>query len=100
MSAGPKDFSKAIRVAEKSAHELLPGLSDLQLEGVVVSGKDFEVTFSYYFGGQSPIELSHRAKKDGSLGLMAAMLTTRRTYKVFLVDKNTFNFRGFKAYKE
>jgi hypothetical protein len=93
------EFRKAIQVAEQSAQELLPGLSDLKLEGVVISGKDYEVTLSYYFSGQSPLELSHRSKKE-NINLIAAMMTSRRVYKVFLIDKNTFAFRGFKAYKE
>lgn len=99
MSAAAAGFGKAIQVAEESARELLPGLSDLKLEGVVISGKDYEVTLSYYFSGKSPLELSQRSNKE-SLGLIAAMMTTRREYKVFLVDKNTFAFRGFRAYKE
>ncbi|QEL64773.1 hypothetical protein OTERR_12970 [Oryzomicrobium terrae] len=99
MSVAAAGFGKAIQVAEESARELLPGLSDLKLEGVVISGKDYEVTLSYYISGQSPLELSQRSKKE-TLGLLAAMMTSRREYKVFLVDKNTFAFRGFRAYKE
>lgn len=99
MSVAAANFGKAIQVAEQSARELLPGLSDLKLEGVVVSGKDYEVTLSYYFSGRSPLELSQRGKKE-NLGLIAALMTTRREYKVFLVDKDTFAFRGFRAYKE
>ncbi|OED11484.1 hypothetical protein [Burkholderia sp. A2] len=99
MSVAAANFRKAIQVAEDSARDLLPELSDLKLEGVVISGKDYEVTLSYYISGQSPLELSQRSKKE-TLGLLAAMMTTRREYKVFLVDKSTFAFRGFRAYKE
>ena len=99
MSIAAANFEKAIQVAEQSARELLPGLSDLKLEGVVVSDKYYEVTLSYYFSGKNPLEISRRNKKEG-LSLIAAMMTARREYKVFLIDENTFAFRGFRACKE
>ena len=98
MSSIP-NFSRAINVAEESAEQLMPGVTQMKLEGVIVAGKYFEVTLSYFMAGRSPLELAGGRKKE-SIGIIASMMTSRREYKVFLVDKNTFAFAGFKAYKE
>jgi hypothetical protein len=59
------DFKRAIDVAEENARALLPGANELKLEGVIISGRDYEVTLSYYLTGKNPLELSG-GKKDGN----------------------------------
>ncbi|MFD2449890.1 hypothetical protein ACFSQE_16930 [Vogesella fluminis] len=51
------DFKKAISVAEENARELVPNARNFNLEGVIISGDNYEVTISYYLSGQNPLEL-------------------------------------------
>lgn len=97
---GMMDFKKAIAVAEKNAKELVPGAKDFTLEGAIVSGANYEITLSYYLNGMSPLELSGDGDEKNSIFRLAKLMGTRREYKVFIVDKNDFAFKGFKAYKE
>ena len=94
------DFKRAIDVAEKNARELVPGAREFTLEGAIVSGDDYEITLSYYLSGKSPLELAGGADEKSSLFKIAAIMGTRREYKVFIVDKHNFGFKGFKACKD
>jgi hypothetical protein len=94
------DFKRAIDVAEENARALLPGANELKLEGVIISGRDYEVTLSYYLTGKNPLELSGGKKDGNNLAKLATFMSTRREYKVFIVEKETYAFKGFKAYRE
>ena len=94
------DFKRAIAVAEKNARELVPGAREFTLEGVIVSGKNYEITLSYYLSGESPLELSGGVNEKNNMFKLAKLMGIRREYKVFIVDKESYAFKGFKAYKE
>ena len=94
------NFKRAIEVAEENARALLPGARELKLEGVIISGRDYEVTLSYYLTGSDPLDLSGGKKETNNMAKLAAFMSTRREYKVFIVNKETFAFKGFRAYRE
>ncbi|HZJ98336.1 MAG TPA: hypothetical protein VFD12_10965 [Oligella sp.] len=94
------DFKQAISVAEKSAHELIPEAKKITLEGAIVSGDNFEITLSYYLAGKSPLEIASGANENSGLHKLAEIMGTKREYKVFIIDKNDFTFKGFRASKE
>lgn len=94
------DFKRAIAVAEENARDLVPGAKEFTLEGAVISGGDYEITLSYYLSGKSPLELAGGADEKNNIFRLATLMGMRREYKVFIVDKNNFTFKGFKAYKE
>lgn len=94
------NFKKAIEVAEKNARELVPSASDFTLEGAVVSGNNYEITLSYYLTGKDPLGLSGSGNEKGNMFKLATLMGMRREYKIFIVDKSNFEFKGFKAYKE
>ncbi len=94
------DFKRAIAIAEANARELVPGATNFTLESAVISGKDYEITLSYYLSGQSPLELAGRTLEKDSIFRLASIMGARKEFKVFMVDKNNFAFKGFKAYKE
>lgn len=94
------DFKKAIKVAEQNARDLVPEAKDFALEGAIVSGGDYEITLSYYLNGKNPLELAGGPDEKTGMHRLATLMGMRREYKVFIVDKNNFSFKGFKAYKE
>lgn len=94
------DFKRAIAVAQENAKELVPEAKQFTLEGAIISGQDYEITLSYYLTGMSPLELNEDGNEGSNLFKLARLMGTRREYKVFIVDKNNFTFKGFKAYKE
>ncbi|WP_249605168.1 hypothetical protein [Chromobacterium sp. IRSSSOUMB001] len=94
------DFKKAISVAVENAKELVPDAKEFNLEGVIISGGNYEVTLSYHLTGQSPLELAGGNGEKNPIYKLATLMGTRREYKVFIVDKDNFAFKGFKAYKE
>ena len=94
------NFKKAISIAQDNAIDLMPHASKFTLEGAIVSGGDYEITLSYYLTGQSPLELDGEGEGKNALYQLATLMGTRRECKVFLVDKNNFAFKGFKAYQE
>lgn len=94
------NFKKAIKVAEESARELVPEATGFTLEGAIVSGDDYEITLSYYLSGKSPLDLAGNADEKNSIFRLATLMGTRKEYKVFIVGKSNFEFKGFKAYKD
>lgn len=94
------DFKKAIAVALENAKELLPGAKEFTLEGAVISDNNYEITLSYYLTGDNPLELPEESALGSNLFKLAKIMGTRREYKVFLVGKHQFEFKGFKVYKE
>lgn len=94
------DFKRAIAVAEENAKELVPGAKEWTLEGAIIVRDNYEITLSYYLSGKSPLELVGGADEKNSLFRLATLMGTRKEYKVFIIDKNSFAFKGFKASKE
>lgn len=94
------DFNRAVSVAEENAKKLLPGAKNFTLEGVVIVKGNYEVTLSYFLSGKDPLELTGESSSDSNMFKLARLMGTRRDYKVFIVDKDNFSFKGFKAYKE
>lgn len=94
------DFKRAIAVAEENAKELVPSAKELTVEGAIVVGGDYEITLSYYLNGKSPLELAGGADEKNSMFRLATLMGMRKEYKVFIVDKNNFAFKGFKTSKE
>ena len=94
------DFKKAIEVAELNARALLPNAKDFKLEAAVIGGRNYEISLSYYHSGQSPLELAGEKKDANNLVKLASFMGSRREFKTFLVEEGSFDFKGFKAYKE
>ncbi|SUA54079.1 Uncharacterised protein [Oligella ureolytica] len=94
------DFKQAISVAEKSARELIPEAKNFTLEGAIVSGDNFEIMLSYYLAYESPLEIACGANEISGLHKLATIMSTKRKDKVFIIDKNDFTFKGFRASKE
>ncbi|MBK0057033.1 hypothetical protein IAE40_00185 [Pseudomonas sp. S44] len=92
------DFDRAVQVARGNVEKLVPKAKNVTLEEAMTSsdGKLYEVTFSYdidredNFYGIAPDNISK----------LASLMGRRREYKVFLVDAFTYEFRGFRTYKE
>lgn len=91
------DFEKAVKVATKNAKKLLPSANEFTLEGVIISNDSYEVTLSYFLTGKDPLALTD---SQSNMFKLAKIMGTKKEYKVFIVDANSFSFKGFKAYKE
>ncbi|MFJ4066623.1 hypothetical protein ACIPW4_15210 [Pseudomonas sp. NPDC089996] len=94
------DFDKAISVAEANVKKLVKTATNLEVEGALISsdGKLYEVTFSY-----DRLSPDADALPDGTpntFKTLANLLSKRREYKVFLIDSETGEFKGFKSQKE
>jgi hypothetical protein len=93
------DFDEAIRIAQENVTKLVKGAKNLVLEGALISADNtrYEVTISYELEGDDPPSAPDSAK-DNAANLMAliAIMKKRRECKVFFVDSNSGQFRGFK----
>ena len=94
------DFKKAIAVALESAKDLLPQAKQFSLEEAVISGENCEITLSYYLTGADPLDLQDDSLPGNSLFKLAKIMGTRREYRVFIVGKNSLEFKGFRTHKE
>ncbi|NWA25748.1 hypothetical protein HX866_12690 [Pseudomonas gingeri] len=94
------DFDRAIAVAREQVERLVPGAKDITLEGVLISSdnKLYEVTYSYNL--ERIPNISRSPKGLTNIDVLANLVGKRREYKVFLVDFQSGQFRGFKRYKE
>jgi hypothetical protein len=92
------EFDEAVKVAGEQVTKFVNNAKDITLEGVLISedSKLYEVTFSYELTKLN----THSASNLTTLQTLASLMSTRREYKVFLVDTRTGKFRGFKNYKE
>lgn len=88
------NFDKAIQSAIKGAKSMLEA-KEFTLEEALISddGKLYEITLSY----TTPIE----ALKGTSFNLQVSnplmrRLGERKEYRTFLIDSETFSFRGFR----
>lgn len=93
------DFQDAINIAEKNLVKLIKGANNLVLEGVLISkdDKNYEVSISYDVEGGNDLNLKG---VDSNMFSLLALMKKRREYKVFLIEKSSGAFRGFKSYKE
>jgi len=97
-------FQDAIRIASQNAEELLKQATKFEVEEAILSddGKRYEVTLSYELKGKDPLSVGSSAKNTQGPGLMelARLMTYRKQYKTFFVDKKTGTFTGFKIRKQ
>lgn len=91
------DFNKAIDVATTNAKVLIRNADNFVLEGVLLSddNKLYEVSLSYDIHGKDPLSGTDQGRNSG-LAHLAYLMRYRRENKVFLVDKKSGQFRGFK----
>lgn len=98
------DFSEAINVATQNAKLLVTNARNIELEGVVLSddNKLYEVSLSYDMQGKDPLGIKEEESRTGAGNLykLAKIMSYRREYKVFLVDRKTGQFKGFKNQKD
>ena len=94
------DFSEAIATATTNAQQLLKNASNFQLEEAVLSedNKRYEVTISYDLNGRDPLSIANPKAQvpGGSLMQLAKLMSYRKEYKVFYVDRETGGFKGFR----
>ncbi len=97
-------FEKAISVATENAKTLVKSAKNIELEGVVLSQDNrlYEVALSYDLQGKNPLDIDEDSGNRSASNLirLAAIMGNRREYKVFLVDSNNGQFKGFKNYKD
>ncbi|WP_355581497.1 hypothetical protein [Xanthomonas cannabis] len=98
------DFQDAINIAIENAKELLNQATNFAVEEALLSDDDkrYEVTLSYDLKGRDPLSgdnAKNNIKETGILQL-ARLMSYRKEYKTFLVDKRTGNFKGFKIKKQ
>lgn len=94
------DFNQAINTAKDNAKALIPGAQNYVLEGVELSsdGKVYEVSLSYDFqgGDTSSGGEVNKGETNNGLSQLIKVLSYRREYKIFLVDSDTGQFKGFR----
>ena len=93
------DFERAIGVATKNAKSLINNAQNISLEGILISDDKslYEVSLSYDLQGKDPLgaQQNNGVTKNNLLEL-AKIMSYRKEYKIFLVDKESGEFRGFK----
>ncbi len=95
-------FEEAIKKARESAQSLIENAKNISLEGVLLSGdkKLYEVTLSYDLTGRDPLGIQQdEGIINNNLLNLAKIMSYRREYKVFLVDRKSGEFRGFRSQK-
>ncbi|UFH48403.1 hypothetical protein [Pseudomonas sp. KNUC1026] len=92
------DFKQAIQTAIEKVGELVPSAQSPVLEEAVISEDDkvYEITLSYNVDGPPPASGAAQAALAGLAGLLAH----RREFRVFMIDKQSGDFRGFRRCKE
>lgn len=85
-----EDISEATEVAVKSLKELNHNVKDISVEEAVFKEGNVEVTLSY-------IDSVVSDDMPPSTRLLT-LLGERRKWRVFIVDKFTKSFKGFRAY--
>ena len=92
------DFKKAIRVATENAKSLINDARNISLEGVLISDDKrlYEVSLSYDIQGRDPLGVQQNKNIANNLLELAKIMSYRKEYKIFLVDKESGEFRGFK----
>lgn len=96
------DFDNAIQVARENVEKLVSNAKNITLEGVLISSdnKLFEVTFSYDIERLPGLSMGAASTVSSNIEMLTRLVGKRREYKVFLVDAQSGQFRGFKKYKE
>jgi hypothetical protein len=98
------EFQDAINIAIKNAKELLIQATNFAVEEALLSDDDkrYEVTLSYDFKGRDPLSGENANNNIQGAGILqlAKLMSYRKEYKTFLVDKRTGSFKGFKIKKQ
>ncbi|MGR7374774.1 hypothetical protein ACU6Y6_08570 [Klebsiella aerogenes] len=84
------DINVATEVAVKSLKELNNDVKDILVEEAIFKGENVEVTLSY-------IDTVVSGDMSPSTKLLT-LLGERRKWRIFIIDKYTKSFKGFKAY--
>jgi len=97
------DFDQAIDVARKALARLVKTATGIVLEGAVVSpdGTQYEVIYSYDDNSALGNDVDG-SKNDfpSNMRTLATLMGKRRYTKVFMIDRSTGDFMGFKNYRE
>lgn len=97
------DFKTAIHTATENAQQLLGNATNFQLEEAVVSddNKRYEITLSYDLTGRDPLSVASSKSRDANSGLMqlARLMSYRKEFKTFYIDKTNGDFKGFRTKK-
>lgn len=93
------DFTKAIEVAQANLKQLQQDAEAVKLEAALINDNTnrYEISLSYRLKDKDLLSLSD---KQDSIALMMRLANLNRTYKTFLIDAKTYEFKGFKEYKE
>ncbi len=94
------DFKTAIAKAKDGAMELLGDIQNVNAESVLLSddSKNYEVTLSYDLKGHDPLSIQKEYADDVSLlEKMIGIMSYRKNYKIFIIDKNNGELKGFKT---
>ncbi|EED5477973.1 hypothetical protein UJ39_17100 [Salmonella enterica subsp. enterica serovar Tennessee] len=91
------NFAKAIQVVKDNVSSLLPDATDFTLEEALLSDDElrYEITFSF----MTPGTYTDSKYGLGSNPLMNHLLA-KKDYRTFLVDRDTYQFRGFRMIKK
>ncbi|WP_156474790.1 hypothetical protein [Acetobacter cerevisiae] len=94
------DFESAAAIAKDNAKKLVPNAKNIQLEGVVISKnkKNYDVALSYETGGHDNLAASH--DNPATLRSISYILGKQRYKKIFMVNRQTGEFVGFKQYED
>lgn len=97
-----KDFKEAIAIAEEELARFQEDATNINLEAAIIEGNCYEISFSYYLPNRDNLNVIDKKEETKSLELrdLIHLMSERKTYKTFLIDKATGEFKGFKAYKE
>ncbi len=92
------DFKKAIDIANKNAQSLIGKLENVELESAILSdnNKLYEISLSYERKGGDPLSINKDNSLPSGLAQLASVMSHRRQYKTFLVDRKNGDFKGFK----
>ncbi|OJT30932.1 MULTISPECIES: hypothetical protein [Pseudomonas] len=92
------DFDRAVKVARGNVEKLVPKAKNVTLEEAMTSadGRLYEVTFSYDIDREDNLF----GVGTDNISKLASLMGRRREYKIFLVDADSYSFRGFRNYKE
>lgn len=93
-----KELVDATHVAIEALHEFNDKAKDVTVEEAILNNGNIEVTLSYMEDGAlNSAAIGAGLNQGASFGLLS-MLGQRKKWRVFIIDKYTNTFKGFKAY--
>lgn len=97
-------FQNAINIAIENAKNLINKETKFSVEEALLSddNKNYEITLSYYLTGRDHLsgENINDSVRGTSILQLAKIMSYRKEYKTFIVDKKTGNFKGFKIKRQ